>query len=178
MSTQTLSRPSAAPGRSSQEHARRLLHAGAFTILGAVVPIGLWMGLAPLSMAVVAPAFVKVDLNRRPVQHLEGGIVRTVLVRDGQRVNAGDAVLVLGDVGVDAERNRLTYRGHVEQAGIARLDAEQARAPSIRFPAALVAAARRDSRVQEAIAKEESLFRARRDGLVSETALLATQRER
>ena len=48
------------------------------------------MGFAPLSMAVVAPAFVKVDLNRRPVQHLEGGTVREVLVRDGQHVSAGD----------------------------------------------------------------------------------------
>jgi membrane fusion protein, epimerase transport system len=136
------------------------------------------MALAPLSMAVVAPAFVKIDLNRRPVQHLEGGIVRSVLVRDGQRVNAGDAVLILGDVSVDAERNRLAYRAHVEQAGIARLDAEQARASAVRFPARLIAAARGDSRVQEAVAKEESLFRARRDSLTSETTLLARQRQR
>ena len=162
----------------SQAHARRLARTGWWIVLGAVAPLGAWMSLAPLSMAVVAPAFVKIDLNRRPVQHLEGGIVRSVLVRDGQRVNAGDAVLILGDVSVDAERNRLAYRAHVEQAGIARLDAEQARAATMRFPAALIAEARRDSRVQEAIAKEESLFRARRDSLTSETKLLAAQRER
>jgi HlyD family secretion protein len=160
------------------EHARRLARAGWWIVLGAVLPLGAWMAFAQLSMAVVAPAFVKVDLNRRPVQHLEGGIVRTVLVRDGQRVNAGDAVLILGDVSVDAERNRLNYRADVERAGIARLDAEQSRGAAIRFPASLVAAARRDSRVQEALAKEQSLFRARRDSLASETALLVTQRQR
>ena len=162
----------------AQQHAQRLARAGWWIVLGAVAPLTAWMAIAPLSMAVVAPAFVKVDLNRRPVQHLEGGIVRTVLVRDGQRVNAGDAVLILGDVSVDAEKNRLNFRAHVEQVGIARLDAEQSRAATIRFPQPLLDAAKRDSRVQEAIAKEESLFRARRDSLVSETALLATQRDR
>jgi HlyD family secretion protein len=126
----------------------------------------------------VAPAYVKVDLNRRPVQHLEGGIVRTVLVRDGQKVNAGDAVLVLGDVSVDAERNRLEYRANVERAGIARLEAEELRADSIAFPPALLAAARRDARVQHAIDKERSLYRARREALSSETALMVKQRER
>jgi len=136
------------------------------------------MVLAPLSMAVVAPAFVKVDLNRRPVQHLEGGIVRSVLVRDGQRVGAGEPVLILGDVSVDAERNRLTYRAEIERAGIARLDAEQARAATLSFPASLLAVAKRDVRVQQALAKEQSLFRTRRDALTSETALLAAQRER
>lgn len=158
--------------------ARRLVRAGWLIVLGAVVPLGAWMALAPLSMAVVAPAFVKVDLNRRPVQHLEGGIVRSVLVRDGQRVAAGEPVLILGDVGVDADRNRLTYRAEVERAGIARLDAEQMRAAALVFPASLAAAARRDARVQEALGKEQSLFRTRRDALASESALLGAQRER
>ena len=158
--------------------ARRLVRAGWLIVLGAVLPLGAWMALAPLSMAVVAPAFVKVDLNRRPVQHLEGGIVRSVLVRDGERVSAGQPVLILGDVGVDADRNRLTYRAEVERAGIARLDAEQMRAATLAFPPTLVAAARRDARVQQALAKEQSLFRTRRDALSSETGLLAAQRER
>lgn len=157
---------------------RRLMRAGWWIVLGAVLPLGAWMALAPLSMAVVAPAFVKVDLNRRPVQHLEGGIVRSVLVRDGQRVAAGEAVLILGDVSVDAERNRLGYRAEVERAGIARLEAEERRATVLRFPGPLLAAARRDPRVHEALEKERSLFRARRDALVSETALLGAQAKR
>jgi HlyD family secretion protein len=128
-------------------------------------------------MAVVAPGFVKVDLNRRPVQHLEGGIVREVLVRDGQRVKAGDAVLMLGDVGVDAERNRLRYRFHVESAAQARHEAEQALAAELVFPARLLATAKRDKRVSEALAKETALFTARRDSLSSEVALMRSQHE-
>jgi HlyD family secretion protein len=163
---------------STQRSVRRLVRTGGWIVLGALAPLGVWMVVAPLSMSVVAPAYVKVDLNRRPVQHLEGGIVRTVLVRDGQKVNAGDAVLVLGDVSVDAERNRLEYRANVERAGIARLEAEELRAELVTVPAALLAAARRDSRVQQAIDKERSLFRARRDALWSETALMVKQRDR
>ena len=60
--------------------------------------------------------------------------MRAVLVRDGQRVKAGDPVLMLGDVGVDADRNRLAYRVNVERAALARLEAEQALAKTLVFP--------------------------------------------
>ena len=162
----------------SQRHASRLVWGGWWIILGAVVPIAIWCTLAELSMAVVAPAFVKVDLNRRPVQHLEGGIVRTVWVRDGQRVKAGDPILVLGDVGVEADRNRLAYRVSAEAAALARLDAEQRLAKALVFPAELLAAAGQDERIAQALVKEVSLFEARRHSLSSEVALMRTQRER
>ena len=51
--------------------------------------IALWSAMAPLSGAVVANGQVKVELNRKTVQHQEGGIVREILVRDGQKVTAG-----------------------------------------------------------------------------------------
>jgi HlyD family secretion protein len=162
----------------SRQVAWRLVRAGWLIVLGALVPFGLWMALAPLSMAVVAPGFVKVDLNRRPVQHLEGGIVQRVAVRDGQRVRAGDPILILGDVGVDADRNRLTYRVSVERAALARHEAEQLRAATLTFPPELMAAAEEDARVKEALMKETALFKARRDALASESALLRTQHER
>lgn len=164
--------------RTSQEHASRIIRGGWLIILGGVIPIGLWMAFAPLSMAVMAPAFVKVDLNRRPVQHLEGGIVRTVLVRDGQYVKAGDPILVLGDVGVDADSNRLAYRVNSERAALARLDAEQSLAKTVIFPADLLAAAQKDNRIEQALTKETALFDARRNSLGSEVALMKLQRER
>ncbi len=164
--------------RTSQEHASRIIRGGWLIILGGVIPIGLWMAFAPLSMAVMAPAFVKVDLNRRPVQHLEGGIVRTVLVRDGQYVKAGDPILVLGDVGVDADSNRLAYRVNSERAALARLDAEQSLAKTVIFPADLLAAAQKDNRIEQALTKESALFDARRNSLGSEVALMKLQRER
>jgi HlyD family secretion protein len=177
MQTAMLTMQPAARRSISQQHAAHLVRAGCWVVLGALVPIGLWMALAPLSMAVVAPAVVKVDLNRRPVQHLEGGTVREVLVRDGQHVNAGEPVLILGDVRVDADRNRLDYRVLVERAALARLEAEHALAP-LEFPADLVQAATADPRIAHALQKEAALFRAQRHSLDSGTTLMRAQRER
>ena len=160
------------------EHGRRLVRAGLCILAGAVAPIAAWVGYAELSMAVVAPAYVKVDLNRRPVQHLEGGIVREVLVRDGQQVRSGEPVLILGDVGVDADRNRLAYRMMVERAGVARLESEQVVAKKVTFPPDLLEAAERDERILQALKKESTLFEARRNSMESEIALMKAQAAR
>ena len=160
------------------QEARRLMRWGGAVLLGGLLPVLAWMALAPLSSAVVAPAYVKVDLNRRPVQHAEGGIVREVLVRDGQRVKQGEPLLVLGDVSVAADQNRLLYRVKAERAGLARLEAEQASARSVAFPPDVLEAARADERLAEQVAKERALFDARREALTSQVALLRSQREK
>ena len=147
-------------------------------LLLCLAPVAGWLAFAPLSSAVVAGAFVKVDLDRRPVQHAEGGTVREVLVRDGQHVKQGQPLLVLGDVSVDADMNRLTYRVAAERASVARLEAEQALSHAIAWPPEVMAAAAADARVAEQVSKEKSLFAARREALYGQTALLRAQRER
>jgi HlyD family secretion protein len=158
--------------------ARRLTHWGMAVLVCGLLPAAAWMSFAPLSSAVVAQAYVKVDLNRRPVQHAEGGIVREVLVRDGQRVRQGEPLLVLGDVSVDADRNRLDHRVKTERASLARLDAEQTMARAITFPPDVIETAGDDPRLAEQLAKERSLFDARRDALVGQVRLLRSQREK
>lgn len=168
----------AAPLRAQQAEAHRLARLAGWVLLCGLAPVLGWMVFAPLSSAVVASAFVKVDLDRRPVQHAEGGTVREVLVRDGQHVKQGQPLLVLGDVSVDADMNRLTYRVAAEQASLARLEAEQALSPVIAWPREVMAAAAADARVAEQLAKEKSLFAARRAALLGQTTLLRSQHER
>jgi epimerase transport system membrane fusion protein len=156
----------------------RLTRWGMVVLVCGLLPVLAWLSFAPLSSAVVAQAYVKVDLNRRPVQHAEGGIVREVLVRDGQHVQQGEPLLVLGDVSVDADKNRLNYRVKIERASLARLEAEQAVAPTIVFPPDVVESAKGDSRLAEQMAKERALFDARRDALVSQIRLLHAQRDK
>jgi epimerase transport system membrane fusion protein len=170
--------PAGAPAMSDHLEARRLVRTAWWVVLGALLPAALWLGFAPITTSVVAPGFVKVDLNRRPVQHREGGIVKQVLVRDGQRVRSGEPVLVLGDVGVQADRERLDYRSSVLRASVARLETEQLRAPGLRFADDLLAISAADPRVREALKKEQDLFAARRGTLVSELGLMQAQRER
>ena len=47
-----------------------------------------WAGFAPLDEGVVAPGMVVVEMHRRPIQHMTGGVVKRVLVREGQTVKA------------------------------------------------------------------------------------------
>lgn len=156
--------------------AGRLARWGKLVVGGGLVPVLAWLAFAPLSSAVVAPAFVKVDLNRRTVQHAEGGIVREVKVRDGQQVHRGEPLLILGDVAVAADENRLSYRVWAERLSMARLEAEQALAGALAFSTEAQRAAAADPRLAEQLAKEKALFAARREALMSQTALLHTQK--
>ena len=127
----------------------------------------------------VAPAFVKVDLDRRPVQHAEGGTVREVLVRDGQRVEQGEPLLVLGDVVGRCRREpaRLPRGGRARQPGAARSRADVGARARL--------SGRRGRGRQRPIRawpsrwpRRSALFDARRDALVGQVALLrAQQRE-
>ena len=73
----------------------------------AAVLVGAWASIAPVSGAVIAHARIKVELERKTVQHREGGIVREIRVRNGQRVRAGDVLVVVDDVRSDAELDLL-----------------------------------------------------------------------
>ncbi len=158
--------------------ARRFARAGLWVLALGLLPVLAWLALAPLASAVVAQAHVKVDLDRRVVQHAEGGIVREVRVRDGQRVAQGEPLLVLGDVAVDADRRRLDYRVHAELAGLARLEAEQTGAGALVLPPQVLQAAAADLGLAHQVAKERSLFAARRESLQGQVALLRAQRDK
>jgi HlyD family type I secretion membrane fusion protein len=119
-----------------------------------------WSMTAPLSGAVIAPAQVKVELNRKTVQHQEGGIVREILVRDGQKVRAGDPLLAIGDVRSDSTLKLLQDQLAAERVREARAAAEAALAPRFSAPG--------DSR-------ERALFVARRRILDEQVASLQAQ---
>src|SRR5512134_996377 len=79
-----------------------LIRAGIIASILLVLGIAAWVWIAPLSGAVIGLGQVKVDMNRKTVQHQEGGIVGEILVRDGSRVKAGQTLILLRDVRVDA----------------------------------------------------------------------------
>lgn len=140
---------------------------GVLVLLLGLLPLAAWLALAPLASALVAPGVVKVDLNRRPVMHAEGGIVREVRVRIGQRVTEGDTMFVLGDVAVNADMQRWDSRVRSERASMARLEAEQSGAAAAVFPADIVVAARADAGLAEPLVNERALVAARRGALTS-----------
>jgi membrane fusion protein, epimerase transport system len=133
-----------------------------------------WAALAPLSGAIIAPGFVKVDLNRKVVQHLEGGTVRAIRVRDGDRVAQGQELVLLDDVRIDAQLDLLKTQLDAERAKAARLEAERAYAAKPAFPQDIVAR-QGEAKVAEQLGRETTLFRARRDALETQIAVLRKQ---
>jgi HlyD family type I secretion membrane fusion protein len=153
---------------------RRAARAGMLIVALALLGGGAWLAMAPLSGAVIAPGFVKIDLNRKVVQHQEGGIVKQVLVRDGERVRQGQALVVLGDVRVDAQVELLRKQLDAEHVRAARLEAERAYPAELRLPRALASRAGEPT-LGEVLEREQALYRARRKLVQDQIALLERQ---
>jgi len=158
----------------AREDPRKLIRGGLIAIALLVTAVALWAALAPVSGAVIAPGAVKVDMYRRTIQHQEGGIVDEILVRDGSRVKAGDPLIVLKDVKVEAGIELVLTQLDGEVARGARLQAEQAWADKIVFPAELVKRAT-DPRIAELLRRETSLFSTRREAYRTQLGLIRAQ---
>ena len=83
--------------------------------------IGSWAAIAPLNGAIVGNAIVKVDGNRKSVQHLDGGIVKDLRIKEGDKVNSGDVLIVLDETQARAEYDVLSQQYMVLRATEARL---------------------------------------------------------
>jgi len=116
-----------------------------------------WSVLLPFHGAVVAAGTVKVSQNKKTVQHLEGGIVDKILVREGDAVKAGQVLIRLRDERIDASVS-LT-QGHLwaKIALAARLRAESQLKPAIEWPKEMLAA-EAEPEVRAARQKEEEVF--------------------
>jgi HlyD family type I secretion membrane fusion protein len=110
------------------------IRAGLLVIGATVGAFILWSVVAPLSAAVIAQGFVKSDTNRKSVQHLEGGIVQRINVRDGDRVEQGQVLLELGSTQITA--NAVVYGGQLDarQVKAVRLRAERDNVASLDLP--------------------------------------------
>ena len=95
---------------------------------------GAWALTAPLHGAVVANALVKVEGNRKSLQHLDGGIIKQLRVREGDRVAADDILVVLDDTQARAELEVLSQQYLVLRATEERLRTELARRPELVMP--------------------------------------------
>ena len=83
--------------------------------------IGSWAAIAPLNGAIVGNAIIKVDGNRKSVQHLDGGIVKDLRIKEGDKVNSGDVLIVLDETQARAEYDVLSQQYMVLRATEARL---------------------------------------------------------
>ncbi|WP_227470332.1 HlyD family type I secretion periplasmic adaptor subunit [Massilia sp. YMA4] len=127
----------------------------------------LWASLAPLDKAVPMPAVVSKEGNRKAIQHLTGGIVDDILVKEGDVVKHGQVLVRMNSVQSrsQAETSRAQY--FTARLAEARLLAERDGKASVAFPAELEAY-RGDPRVIEGYELQKQLFTSRRMSLESE----------
>jgi HlyD family secretion protein len=98
---------------------------------------GVWAAVAKLDKAVIATGFVETETNRKTVQHLEGGIVRDILVKEGERVAEGQVLFRLEQVQAEANNELLSNQLDSARALEARLLAERDGAREISWPVEL-----------------------------------------
>ncbi|WP_246883122.1 HlyD family type I secretion periplasmic adaptor subunit [Pseudomonas sp. Tri1] len=129
---------------------------------------GGWATLAPLDSAALAPGVVTVKSYRKTVQHLEGGIVRELRVHDGDRVKAGDVLLVLDNTQARSEMEAMRSQLIAALELQARLVAER---DSLAEPPPEPTLDPTDPRVREARDSEARIFQTRRTSLLGEIGL-------
>lgn len=95
---------------------------------------GVWAAVAKLDKAVFATGFVETESNRKTVQHLEGGIVREILVKEGDHVAEGQVLFRLQQVQAEANNDLLSNQLNSALALEARLIAERDGAQEISWP--------------------------------------------
>ena len=130
-----------------------------------------WAALAPLDEGVPAPGVVASESKRKRVDHLTGGIVAELLVREGARVKAGDDLVVLDGVQAGAALNAALGQWRIAAATAARLDAERKGLKAVSFPPELLASAK-DPEAAAAMAAQTELFRSRRTALEGELGII------
>jgi HlyD family type I secretion membrane fusion protein len=145
-------------------------------IFAFVATVAAWAAVAPLSSAVIASGELVVESSRKIVQHLEGGIVATIHVKDGDRVERGQPLVEMDRTEAQARLAVLRKRTDSSLAVAARLKAERDGLDEVAFPPGL-AARKDDPWVAELLAREGDQFAARRSALDGQAGLLGKQAE-
>ena len=159
----------------------RMANPRLYSFLGYVIVLitfgifGTWSYFAVISSAVVAPGVVALESSRKVVQHLEGGIVQKIVVREASTVRIGDPLLLLENIEVNSGVAVLEQRKAASEAEIARLIAEQIFSEVLEFPTNLKASD--DPQIKSVLQTQASIFADRRSIFLSQTEIFEFRAE-
>lgn len=134
-----------------------------------------WAGLVPLEEGVAASGAVVVENNRQVVQHLEGGIIQDIAIKEGAQVSAGDTLLVLQETASLASRDQVIQEIAALSASALRLNALQAGQSNLDFSSLSALTVGADE-LQNITSRETNLFEEQRRARAAELAVLRSQR--
>ena len=153
---------------------RRIRRIGIGAVLLVFGGFGTWAALAPLSSAAIGSGVISVENYRKTVQHLEGGIIREIKVRDGDLVARDQVLLTLDDTQPKAQLELLRGQYFAALAREARLVAQRDGMPRVTFPNELPDA-RNDPRAADAMRVQVQTFSARKQAHDGEATLYQRQ---
>ena len=131
----------------------------------------LWAGFAPLDQGVPASGTVAIETRKKTIQHSTGGVVKDVLVKEGQWVKEGDVLIEVSDTQARANNETIRQAYLSQRAVEARLEAELKNAASIHFGSDITAN-KADPFVQQLTMTQQNLFAARRASFEAEVSAL------
>lgn len=137
----------------------------ALTVMG----FGVWGNTAPISGAVIATGVFVTTGQNKTIQHLEGGVIRQILVREGDVVTPGQLLVQLDDTSSKAELRRHLLKQMRLEAIEARLSAEAGGQSQFEFPPQLLAY-QSDPDIRALMQTQRAAFTARRNNIASEIA--------
>ncbi|WP_438274208.1 HlyD family type I secretion periplasmic adaptor subunit [Nitrobacter sp.] len=148
---------------------RGLTMAGMVVIAITVMGFGVWGNTAPIAGAVVASGVFVATGQNKTIQHLEGGMIRDIMVHEGDTVEAGQILVELDQTTAKAEMQRLYLRNARLTAVDARLQAQVREEPEIHFPSDLTAVSQ-DPQIRSIVSAQVLAFTAQRNNTNSEIA--------
>lgn len=152
---------------------RRIIMAGMLIVLVFFGIGGTWVSLAQISGAVIASGEVRVDTERKTVQHLEGGIVKDILVRNGDKVDAGQPLITLDSSRVTSQTEQVQLRLAAARLAGIRLQAERAMQDEVDWPGSDPSIA--PGKFDELLESSRNVFNSRRQALTEQVAMLEKQ---
>ncbi len=152
--------------------ASRVSRWGMWVLVGGFGLFMLWAATAPLDAGVPANGTVTVAGNRKTIQHLTGGTIDAIEVKDGQAVKKDQVLVRLNATQAEAQLGMTQAQYIIAAAVEARLSAERMNAEKIDFSLVLDKVQQQDERVGNAIALQEQLFQSRRTALRNEISIL------
>lgn len=136
---------------------------------------GGWAAVAPLNSAAIANGKVVVEGNLKAVQHLEGGIIKDILVKDGDVVQPGQVLIRLDDTRARAVVENIRKQMDDLRAREARLVAERDGLDGIPFPKDILTRRATTPYLEEMIEVQTNLFRARQEATRNRVEMLRSQ---
>lgn len=161
--------------RKSDASWRRVAVAGYVLIFATFGVVGGWAAVAKIDRAVAAPGVVAIETNRKTVQHLEGGIVREILVKEGDAVGQGAILFRLENVQAKANYQTVASQLYTLLAIEARLIAERDQKTEIIWPEELVAPNSDGAFDSHIAADQVAEFNKRRSSLQDQVEMLKSK---